>query len=215
MWPLILHNDLPKVIRGHWPWLTPCILGWIEKHFFGTCNVLLYKKSSYDTKTLYTKFELGLWGVRMGAKSLKFWKYCRGQKNKIFIFLSFWGQKDSPGWEDFKSGLKIVIGQYLTPFSVKTQSKSGKFGYFVSFDSFDSLFAKKGVKCHPISILRQDLESSHPNETFWPPNESKLEKIILAPYSISKTFNDLAPILQLTDRAQISYKVFWYHKTTF
>ena len=25
MWPLTLHNDLPKVIRGHWPWLTPCI----------------------------------------------------------------------------------------------------------------------------------------------------------------------------------------------
>ena len=25
MWPLTLHNDLPKVIRGHWSWLTPYI----------------------------------------------------------------------------------------------------------------------------------------------------------------------------------------------
>ena len=25
MWPLTLHDDLPKVIRGHWPWLTPYI----------------------------------------------------------------------------------------------------------------------------------------------------------------------------------------------
>ena len=25
MWPVILHNDFPKVIRDHWPWLTPYI----------------------------------------------------------------------------------------------------------------------------------------------------------------------------------------------
>ena len=25
IWPLTLHLDIPKVIRGHWPWLKPCI----------------------------------------------------------------------------------------------------------------------------------------------------------------------------------------------
>ena len=25
MWPLALHNDLPRVIQGHWRWLTPYI----------------------------------------------------------------------------------------------------------------------------------------------------------------------------------------------
>ena len=68
----------------------------------------------------------------MGAKSLKFWKYYRGPKNKVFSFLSFWGQKVSPGSKDSKSGLKIVIGQYLIPFSAEKRSKSGKFGYFAS-----------------------------------------------------------------------------------
>ena len=52
----------------------------------------------------------------MGTKSLKFWKYYRGPKNIVFSFLSFWGQKDAPGWDDSKSDLKIEIGLHLTPF---------------------------------------------------------------------------------------------------
>ena len=37
----------------------------------------------------------------------------------------------------------------------------------------------------------------------------------LDPYSISKASTILRGSLHLTDRAQISYTVFWYHKTTF
>ena len=76
-------------------------------------------KLPYGTKTLYTKFELDLWCVRIRAKSLKFWKYYRGSKNKVLNFIKLGGQKDTPGWEDFNSGLKIEIGQHLTPFLAK------------------------------------------------------------------------------------------------
>ena len=51
------------------------LVGWPEKHFFGKCKVLMSQKLPYVTKALYTNFELDLCGVRMGTKSLKFWKY--------------------------------------------------------------------------------------------------------------------------------------------
>ena len=37
----------------------------------------------------------------------------------------------------------------------------------------------------------------------------------LAPYNIFKTSTNWGPSLHITDRAQILYTVFWYHKTTF
>ena len=43
----------------------------------------------YGTKTLYTKFELDLWGVRIRAKSLNFWKFYRGPKLIFSIFFNF------------------------------------------------------------------------------------------------------------------------------
>ena len=42
-----------------------------------------------------------------------------GFKNEIFNFLNVWGQKDVPGWEGCKFGLKIEIRQHLTPFCPK------------------------------------------------------------------------------------------------
>ena len=56
---------------------------------FGKCKVVMSQKLPYGTKTLYTKFELDLWGVRIRAKSLKFWKFYRGQKIKFSIFFNF------------------------------------------------------------------------------------------------------------------------------
>ena len=48
---------------------------------------------------------------------------------------------------------------------------------------------------------------------FLTPKLKKIEKI--APYRISKTSTILRGSLHLTDRAQISYTVFWYHKAAF
>ena len=59
--------------------------------------MLIAQKSPYGTKTLYTKFELELSGVRMRANSLKFWKYYRVSKNKVVNVLSFWAEKVSSG----------------------------------------------------------------------------------------------------------------------
>ena len=47
------------------------------------------QKLPYGTKTLYTKYELELSGVRIRAKSLKFWKWHRGPNIKFSIFLYF------------------------------------------------------------------------------------------------------------------------------
>ena len=69
-------------------------------------------------------------------KLFKFWKYYRESNNKISIFLKFKGQRNAPGWEDSKSGLKNELGPYLTPFLAKKRSKSGELCYFASFRQF-------------------------------------------------------------------------------
>ena len=84
-----------------------------------------------------------------------------------------------------------------------------------NLSDFERFSAEKGVRYCPITILRPDLESSDPGETFWPQNERKIKTLFFAPYSISKTSVTWRPSLHLTDRAQISYALFWYHKTTF
>ena len=43
------------------------------------------QKLPYGTKTLYTKFELDLWDVRMGANSFKYENAIWGQKMKFSI----------------------------------------------------------------------------------------------------------------------------------
>ena len=94
--------------------------------------------------------------------------------------------------------------------------KIWQFWLFCQFVTvLDSFLVLKGVKFYRISILRPDLESSHPGETSWPKNERKLKLYFLATYGIFKTSTNLRPSLHLTDRAQILYTVFWYHKTTF
>ena len=83
--------------------------------FSGRCKVIMFEKLPYGTETLYTKFELDLWGVRIRAKSLKFWECYNGQ-NYICYFPKIWGMKYAPRWVDFKCGIKIEIKQLLTPF---------------------------------------------------------------------------------------------------
>ena len=46
-----------KSVQVDTPYYT---VGWIEKHFFGKCKLLMSQKSPYGTKILYTKFELDL-----------------------------------------------------------------------------------------------------------------------------------------------------------
>ena len=63
----------------------------------------------------------------------------------------------------------------------KKQSKTDKIWNFASFDRF---FAKNGVKCYPISILRPDLESSHHGGSFRPRNEERIKTLFLIPIVI-------------------------------
>ena len=46
-------------------------------------------------------------------------------------------------------------------------------------------------------------------------NLRKLKTLFFNPYSTSKASTNFRGSLHLTDRAQISYTVFWYHKATF
>ena len=94
----------------------------------------------------------------------------------------------------------------------KTVKNTGKIARFAKFRPF---LGKYWVKCRPISILRPDLEFSHPGTSFWPQNSRKTKILFFTPYSISKTSTILRGSLHLTDRAQISYTGFWYRKATF
>ena len=58
-------------------------LGWSENVFFGKCKVSMSQKFPYGNETLYTKFELDLWGVRTRTKSLNFKKNYMGPKNNF------------------------------------------------------------------------------------------------------------------------------------
>ena len=108
---------------------------------------------------------------------------------------------------------------WFDPLLVKSGTKKllkwSKTGKITKFGRFRPFFAVGMVKYCPITILRPDLQSSHPGEAFWPQNEWKLNILFFGPYSISKTSTTPRPSLHLTDRAQISYTVFWYHKATF
>ena len=50
---------------------------------------------------------------------------------------------------------------------------------------------------------------------FLTPRLKKMKILFFGPYSISKTSTILRGLLLLTDRAKISYTVFWYRKAAF
>ena len=68
--------------------------------------------------------------------------------------------------------------------------------YFVSFDHF---LAKKKDKCHPISMLRQDLEPSHQGASFRPQNERRVTTLFVDPYCNFRT---------LVARDRVGMKIF-------
>ena len=165
----------------------------------------------------YTKFEQDLWGARMGAKSLKFWKYYREAKNNVSNFLSFWGQKVSPGWEDPKSSLKIEIGQYLNPFSAKKRPNLANLAILPVFDRFKQFLGAngEGVKFIRFQFWGQIWNPLIRTNLSDPKLKENWNLYFLSPYSISKTSTNLRPSLNLADTAQISYLVFCYHRATF
>ena len=174
------------------------------------------KKSPYGTKTLYAKFELYLWGVRMGGNSLKFWKYYRGAKNKVLYFLSFWCQKVSPVWEDSKSGPKLESDNILPPFRPNNCRNLAILAILPVFDRFRQFFGQNGGQMLSDFTFETTFGILLSRQNFLPTQWKKIENVIFwSPYSISKTSTNWCPSLHLTDGAQISYIVFWCRKATF
>ena len=135
------------------------------------------QKLHYGTKTLCTKFELNLWGVRMGAKSLKLWKYYRGARNS-FQFSFILGLESFARLKAFQMGSQNSNQKAFNPlFGQKNGRNLANLATLPVFDHFWQFLAKKEVKCYPILILRPYLECSHSGETFCPKNERKLNFI--------------------------------------
>ena len=82
------------------------------------------------------------------------------------------------------SSCPISVETHLTPFFFK-RSKTDQIGYFASFRPF---FGQKRGKCHPISILRPDLESSHQGASFRHQNERRVTTLFFDPHCNFKTF---------------------------
>ena len=150
--------------------------------FLGKCKVLMSQKLSDDTKTLYTKFQLDLWGVRIRAKSLKYWKCYRGAKKEYFQFSLMLGSERCTRMRRFQIWFqnwnRTIFNRLFGQKTVETW-QIWQFCQFLSV--FDSYLAKRGVQCHPISILRPDMESPHPDASFWPRNWWKLNILFFGP----------------------------------
>ena len=171
--------------------------GGSKKYVFGKCKVLISQKSSYSTKTLYAKFELVLRGVRMGANSLKFWKYYGGQKMQLLIFFRF-------GVREFRlderipnqvSKLKLITFDPLLVKKTKHWQNS-------PICQISTVFRRKGVKYCTISILRP-IWNSLILAKLSEPNMKEIEKFIFWP-PIVQSFNELASKLS-PDRSNSNF----------
>ena len=81
-----------------------------------------------------------------------------GLKNKVFNFVSFFIQLNSPSWEDSKSGLRIEIGWHLIHFLAKKRSKTAKIRYFGSFRLFRPTATPFVSFPIPLRVLRSNHE---------------------------------------------------------
>ena len=173
------------------------------------------QKSPNVTKILYTKFELDLWGVRMGANLLKVWKYYRGPTNKVLIVFNF-------GVRTFRLDeripnliLKLKSDNiWLPPLLAKKLSKTVKNWQNSQIWQISTVFEHKRVS----SVVRFQFWGQIWNHLILAKlSEPKWKKIdiFLALYSFSKNSTNLCSSIHLTDLAKISCTVFWYHKATF
>ena len=152
--------------------------GGSKNTFFEKCKVLMSQKSQKSPKhcirSLSSICEVYRWAPSR-------WSFgnttYRGPKNKVFNFLSFWGQEVSPGWEHSKSGLKIIIIQYLTPLRPKNSRNLTNLAILPATDHFRQFFGRKwGQMVSNFNFkTRFGILSSWQN--FWPQNERKLKTL--------------------------------------
>ena len=118
---------------------------------------------------------------KISRDRINYWKFQNFYgmpKRKVFNFISFLGQVDSPWWDDSKTGRRIEIGWYLNPFSAKKVHKLQN----IEFCQFFDRFLAKWVKYQQISILRSVSKSPHQGESSWPKNQTNLRTLFLASY---------------------------------
>ena len=147
-------------------WYYSFLVKW--KHFL-KCNVSMSQKLPYGTKILYKKFELDLWGGMIRAKSLKFWKYCRGHFFQFSLILGSARFARMRGFQIWSQNWNRTIFDPLLDQNTVEVWHIWLFCQFLTV--FDSFFGKKWVKFYPVSVLRPDLKSSNPGGPFLPKNE--------------------------------------------
>ena len=155
--------------------------------------------------TLYTEFGLDLWGVRIRAK---FVNAIGGQKIKFLMFLNFRARnlRQDKRIPNLVSKLKSGnIWPRFWPKSCRKLWKTGKIAKFIRCRPF--LGQKRGQMLSDFTFeTRFGVLSSW---RVWPQFFLNENFYFLTPYGTSKTSTILRGSLNLTDRAQISYTVFW------
>ena len=104
-----------------------------------------------------------------------------GPKNKVFYFPLNLGSVRCASMRGFQIWSQNWNRLTSDPFLAKKNCQ--KPTKYLILPVFDSFFAKKRIKCYPISILSPDSEASHEGASNWPRIDRKIENFIFDSHS--------------------------------